>query len=126
MARWRNWKNGVEAAELAARTDVENSGTVSPAVAGRLTGPSPGSTAVDTQLGTRIGIVHNYTRGVAYLREPGSNQVVWPCPYPYISRPTPEQALRAKLLDAGVALYREDPTSKKGATCGADPPTAAG
>ncbi|MFJ7276988.1 hypothetical protein [Kitasatospora sp. NPDC098663] len=123
--RWRDWKKGIEAAERVVRLDVEARGEVSRSVAGRLNGPSIGSVAVDTRGGALIGTVHNYLRGIAYLREPGSSGSVWSCPYSHIDRPTREQVALAQMLDAGVELYQED-GAIKGRNDHADPSAAAG
>ncbi|RPE33220.1 hypothetical protein [Kitasatospora cineracea] len=76
-------------------------------------GPSVGSVALDTRAGGRHGIVHNVDRGIAYMREPGSAESMWPCPVESIGPPDPDAAALARQLDAGVTLVREDDGSAR-------------
>ncbi|MFG2912737.1 hypothetical protein ACGF0D_07575 [Kitasatospora sp. NPDC048298] len=71
-------------------------------------GPSPGSVALDTRAGGRLGIVRAVDAGVVYLREVGSAHKVWDCPVPAVKKPEPADAELAQLLDQGVILEPED------------------
>ncbi|MFJ9445330.1 hypothetical protein ACIRRH_26215 [Kitasatospora sp. NPDC101235] len=73
-----------------------------------LNGPSPGSVARDSRPPARVGIVHSVKEGVAYIREPGTADMVWDCPVVAVEAPSRLDAELAQLLDQGVILEPED------------------